>query len=80
VTTCKCCAWGRYAPSGERTMMNTEVLLQLHFIFVTIPPEYKEHLSEACAALQHEAMQPVQPTNSCFYTHHAPIVAVLARC
>jgi hypothetical protein len=57
-------------------MMNY-LLLQLYFIIRTIPPEYKEHLSEA--ALQQEAMQPCsQPTGFC--THHAPIVTVLARC
>jgi hypothetical protein len=53
------------------------VLLQLHFIFGTIPPEYKEHLSEA--ALQQDAMLLCsQPTGLC--KHHAPIVTVLARC
>jgi hypothetical protein len=69
--------WGYAAPIEESAMMK-HLLLQLHFFFGTIPPEYKEHLSEA--AMPQEAMQPEQPTNSCFYTHHAPIVTVLARC
>jgi hypothetical protein len=44
------------------------LLLQLHFIFGTILPEYKEHLSEA--ALQQEVMQPCsQPVNMLL---HAP--------
>jgi hypothetical protein len=57
--------WG-YAPIEERAMMK-HLLLQSHFLFGTIPPEYKENLSEA--ALQQEAMQPVQPTNRLL---HAP--------